>query len=94
MSKKIAAHVSAIHGTGARALVAIHKGEEIIEYKGQLLTTRQASNLEHADADSGHTFLFTLNEKYVIDANVVYQNHCLIRKRGQEQSRNAAFHLS
>ncbi len=70
MSKKIAAHVSAIHGTGARALVAIRKGEEIIEYKGQLLTTRQASKLEHADADSGHTFLFTLNEKYVIDANV------------------------
>jgi SET domain-containing protein len=69
-SRRIAAHRSVIHGTGVRALTSVRKGEQIIEYKGLLRTTAQASRLQHADHESGHTFLFTLNEDYVIDANV------------------------
>lgn len=69
MPRRIAAHRSIIHGTGVKALVPIKKGEPIIQYKGRLITTAVSSRVEHADIDSGHTFLFTLNEDYVIDAN-------------------------
>ena len=41
----------------------------MIRYKGRLITHKQADR-EYADgADTGHTFLFTLNDKYIIDAN-------------------------
>ena len=43
------------------------KGVRVIEYKGRLLTHAQANKLYANDSDSGHTFLFTLNEKYLID---------------------------
>ena len=70
MSRRIAARRSPIHGNGVFALVDIAKGVELIEYRGQLLTVAQADRKYANTSDSGHTFLFTLNEKYVIDANV------------------------
>lgn len=70
MPRRIAVHHSAIHGNGVKSLVPIRKGEPIVQYKGRLLTAAQASRLDHATYESGHTFLFTLNEDYVIDANV------------------------
>jgi len=39
-------------------------------YRGRLRTHTQALRLYGGSADSGHTFLFTLNERYVIDGNV------------------------
>lgn len=59
---------SPIHGTGVFAARDIAFAEEIVEYKGRLITHAQAD--EQYGDDSGHTFLFTLNEHYVIDANV------------------------
>ncbi|MBX3690478.1 SET domain-containing protein-lysine N-methyltransferase [Dokdonella sp.] len=70
MSRRIAARRSPIHGNGVFALVDIAKGVELIEYRGQLLSVAQADRKYANTSDSGHTFLFTLNEKYVIDANV------------------------
>lgn len=69
MTKRIALRRSPIHGNGVFALVNIPKGTEIIEYRGRLMTHAQIDRL-YADAtDNGHTFLFTLNDRYVIDAN-------------------------
>jgi SET domain-containing protein len=68
MPKRIAARRSPIHGNGVFALVDIPKGIELIEYRGKRLTHAQADRLYANTSDSGHTFLFTLNDKYVIDA--------------------------
>ncbi len=69
MPKRIAARRSPIHGNGVFALTDIPKGTELIEYCGKRLTHAQADRLYANTSDTGHTFLFTLNDKYVIDAN-------------------------
>jgi len=69
MTRRIAARRSPIHGTGVFALVDIPKGVELIEYRGKRLTHAQADRLYANTSDSGHTFLFTLNDEYVIDAS-------------------------
>ncbi|MFT4198029.1 MAG: SET domain-containing protein-lysine N-methyltransferase [Pseudoxanthomonas sp.] len=69
MPRKIATRKSAIHGNGMFAVAPIKKGERLIEYKGRRRTHAQVDREEAGDADSGHTFLFTLNDRYVIDAN-------------------------
>jgi uncharacterized protein len=61
---------SPIHGNGVFATADIPAQTELIEYKGRLLTHAQADRLYDGSTDTGHTFLFTLNERYVIDANV------------------------
>lgn len=70
MPKKIEARRSAIHGNGVFATGDLAKGERVVRYKGQLRTHDEADRVYADDPDTGHTFLFTLNEKYVIDANV------------------------
>ena len=69
MAKKIERRNSRIHGSGVFATETIRKGEPIVEYKGKLITHAEADALHHGDIDTGHTFLFTLNEKWIIDAN-------------------------
>jgi SET domain-containing protein len=69
MPKKIERRQSSIHGNGVFATEAIAKGERVVRYKGEVRS--------HADVDAdyaghdetGHTFLFSLNDEYVIDAN-------------------------
>jgi SET domain-containing protein len=70
MARKIQVRRSAIHGNGVFAVADIPAETRLIEYKGQMLTHRQADRLHEGGSDSGHTFLFTLNDKYVLDANV------------------------
>jgi SET domain-containing protein len=68
--KKIEARLSSIHGNGVFAIDALAKGERVVRYKG-LLRTHDDVDAAYADVDEdGHTFLFTLNDDYVIDANV------------------------
>ena len=69
MSRRFVARRSPIHGNGVFATAPIARGEEIIEYKGKLLTPDEADALYGDGGETGHTFLFTLNEQYVIDAN-------------------------
>jgi SET domain-containing protein len=69
MPKRIAARRSPIHGNGVFALVDIPAKTELIEYRGKRLTHAQADRLYANTSDTGHTFLFTLNDKYVLDAN-------------------------
>lgn len=69
MPKKIERRDSKIHGRGVFATRKIKKGEPIVEYKGRLITHEEADANYHGDVDSGHTFLFTLNDKWIINAN-------------------------
>jgi SET domain-containing protein len=68
-ASKIAQRSSKIHGNGVFATAPIKKGEEIVEYKGKMITHAEADALHFGDIDTGHTFLFTLNEEYILDAN-------------------------
>ncbi|KAA2285220.1 SET domain-containing protein [Arenimonas fontis] len=70
MPRKIEARRSAIHGNGVFATAAIAKGERIVRYRGKLRTHDEADRIYGEVPETGHTFLFTLNDKYVIDANV------------------------
>ena len=69
MPRKIVARRSAIHGNGVFAVEPIAKGERLVEYRGRRRTHADVDAGDSGDADSGHTFLFTLNDEYVIDAN-------------------------
>jgi len=69
MPKKIKARKSAIHGNGVFAVEPLKKGERIIQYKGLLRTHEEVDADVTGDVESGHTFLFTLNDEYVLDAN-------------------------
>ena len=69
MPKKIATRRSAIHGNGMFAVEGLAKGERLIEYKGVRRTHEDVDAGDSGDVDSGHTFLFTLNDDWVIDAN-------------------------
>jgi len=70
MPKKIATRKSTIHGNGMFAVAAIAKGERLIEYKGQRRSHEEVDAGESGDIESGHTFLFTLNDAWVIDASI------------------------
>lgn len=69
MSSKIAQRNSKIHGQGVFATAPIKAGEDVIEYKGKLRTHNEVDE-EYGGKDTGHTFLFILNDTYVIDANI------------------------
>lgn len=69
MPKKIITRKSAIHGNGVFAARPLEKGERLIEYKGRRRTHDEVDAGDSGDIESGHTFLFTLDENWVIDAN-------------------------
>jgi SET domain-containing protein len=62
---------SAIQGKGAFATRNIRKGTRLVEYVGQRITWRTADK-RYDDEKMGrhHTFLFTVDDKIVIDAAV------------------------
>ena len=69
MTRRIVQRLSKIHGNGVFAAANIPKETRLIQYRGTMLTHAQANRRYGNDVDSGHTFLFTLNEKYLLDAN-------------------------
>ena len=66
-SRRIVLKKSPVHGNGVFAARRIAAGERIAEYRGKLLTHAQADRIADGGYDTGHTFFFTLNERYVID---------------------------
>ena len=70
MSSKFEVRRSKIHGSGVFAAKNIKKGEFIIEYKGLLRSHEEVDAAYDGEDETGHTFLFTLNEDFVIDANI------------------------
>lgn len=69
MTRRIEVRRSGIHGRGIFAAIDLAPGQRIIEYKGRRITHAQADTLYDDSLDTGHTFLFTLNDKYIVDAN-------------------------
>lgn len=70
MARKIQVRRSTIHGNGVFAATDIPADTRLIEYKGKVTTHAKADKLYEGDSETGHTFLFTLNDKYIVDANV------------------------
>jgi len=69
MKQKVEVRGSRIHGRGVFATADIKKGEPIIEYTGKLITHAESDERYSTDMESGHTFLFILNDEWVIDGN-------------------------
>ena len=62
---------SPIHGRGVFAGRTIRKGSQIVEYRGERISMREAERRPDSDPDNPyHTFLFELNDGKVIDAAV------------------------
>jgi SET domain-containing protein len=62
---------SRIHGSGVYALRRIRKGTRVVEYLGERISHDVADARYDAKGDDdGHTFLFVVNDKVVIDAGV------------------------
>ncbi len=70
MSRSILTRRSAIHGNGVFAARKLPAEYQVIEYRGRLRTQAFVERIYGDTLESGHTFLFSLNERYVIDANV------------------------
>lgn len=70
MTRRLTVRRSPIHGNGVYAAIDIPPRTVLIQYKGRVLTHAQADRLYGDGADTGHTFLFTLNDRYIVDANV------------------------
>jgi len=62
---------SRIHGSGVYAARDIPKGTRIVEYLGDRISHAEAdARYEAKGQDDGHTFLFVVSSKVVIDAGV------------------------
>ncbi len=62
---------SGVHGKGVFALVAIPKGELILEYTGEVITWPEALRRHpHDPSQPDHTFYFHLSDELVIDGKV------------------------
>jgi uncharacterized protein len=69
MARRIAARRSPIHGNGVFALCDIPAETRLVQYKGRVIRQADADRRHAGNTDSGHTFLFTLNDRYVIDGD-------------------------
>ena len=70
MARSIIVRRSPIHGNGVFAATDLPAGKSLVEYRGKLLTHAVADDLYSDNVGTGHTFLFILNDHYVIDASV------------------------
>jgi SET domain-containing protein len=62
---------SGIHGKGVFAVRPMKKGEMIVEYKGQIISWKEALRRHpHDPSNPDHTFYFHIDDKHVIDGNV------------------------
>jgi SET domain-containing protein len=66
--RRIVVRSSPVHGRGVFALTRIRAGEKILEYKGKLVSWREAQHrYARSAAEDGHTFFFDLDDGRVID---------------------------
>jgi SET domain-containing protein len=69
LRRRIVVRNSSIHGRGVFALRPIAKGMRIIEYKGKLITDKEADRrYGRIHENSAHTMLFSVDDGLVIDA--------------------------
>jgi len=63
---------SGVHGKGGFALQRIARGQRIAEYTGEKITWKEVWRRypdDDRDGEQNHTFLFEIDDRYVIDAN-------------------------
>lgn len=66
--RRIVVRSSPVHGRGVFAVTRIQAGDRILEYKGKLVSWREAQRrYERSAAEDGHTFFFDLDDGQVID---------------------------
>ena len=69
--RKLQVRKSSVHGKGVFALRPIRKGENFIEYTGEVITWSEALRRHpHDPSQPDHTFYFHLDEELVIDGKV------------------------
>ncbi len=69
--RRIQVRRSGVHGKGVFALRPIAAGETIVEYKGEVISWKEALRRHpHDPDDPNHTFFFHIDDKRVIDAGV------------------------
>ncbi len=67
--RRIQVRRSGVHGKGVYAAVALGRGETLIEYKGEVISWKEALRRHpHDPSDPNHTFYFHIDERNVIDA--------------------------
>lgn len=69
MFRSIIVRRSPIHGNGVFAARDLPAGHTVVEYRGKICTHDEADEIYEGSIESGHTFLFTLSDEYIIDAN-------------------------
>ena len=69
--RRIQTRRSGVHGNGVFAVQDIAEGETLIEYKGEVITWKEALRRHpHDPSDPDHTFYFHIDDKNVIDGKV------------------------
>jgi uncharacterized protein len=69
--RRIQVRRSGVHGKGVFAVAPIARGEQLIEYTGEVITWPEALRRHpHDPSDPDHTFYFHIDDTHVIDANV------------------------
>ena len=67
--RRIQVRRSGVHGKGVYAVAPLARGETLIEYKGQVITWKEALRRHpHDPSDPNHTFYFHIDDAHVIDA--------------------------
>lgn len=97
--RRTAVRWSPIHGRGVFALRHIGAGEVLFEYKGKLLSWKDAQHrYQRSAADAGHTFFFDLDDGRVIDGghggnSARWVNHsCAPNCETEQQGSRVYFH--
>lgn len=66
--RRIQVRKSGIHGKGVFSVTALKKGELLCEYKGEVITWKEALRRHpHDPSDPDHTFYFHIDDQHVID---------------------------
>jgi uncharacterized protein len=69
--RRIQVRRSGVHGKGVYAVAPLARGEVIIEYKGEVISWKEALRRHpHDPDDPHHTFYFHIDDGHVIDAKV------------------------
>lgn len=69
--RRIQTRRSDVHGNGVFAVQDLAEGETLIEYKGQVISWKEALRRHpHDPAQPNHTFYFHIDDGRVIDGNV------------------------
>jgi len=77
---------SKVHGSGVYALRSIKKGTRIIEYLGERVSHAEADRrYAKKGEDDGHTFLFIVDKRTVIDATLGRQRGALHQSQLQSE---------